>query len=118
MPNAGQVEIMGGGYYEPVLAVIPESRPHRRIQTDVREDSRRLRLCPFRELWLAERVWEPSMPTSLKKAGVEYLLVDDFHFIKSGLSRDVLGGYYVTEDQGNMVRVFPRKREAPVSYTL
>lgn len=106
MVERGQVEIMGGGYYEPVLAVIPE--PDRIGQ--IRQMSARIGdvfgAAPS-GIWLAERVWEPSMPTSLKKAGVEYLLVDDFHFIKSGLSREALGGYYITEDQGNTVRVFP-----------
>ena len=60
-----------------------------------------------RGLWLAERVWEPSLPSTLKKAGVEYILVDDFHFIKSGLERTELGGYYITEDQGSVIKVFP-----------
>ncbi|MBI5236019.1 MAG: DUF1926 domain-containing protein [Deltaproteobacteria bacterium] len=106
MVERGQVEIMGGGYYEPVLAVIPEQD---RIG-QIRRMSERIHdvfgAAPS-GIWLAERVWEPTMPTTIRKAGVEYLLVDDFHFIKSGLSRDLLGGYYVTEDQGNMVRVFP-----------
>ncbi len=106
MVERGQVEIMGGGYYEPVLAVIPEADRIGQIRRMSERIGDVFGAAPS-GIWLAERVWEPFMPTSLKKAGVEYLLVDDFHFIKSGLSRDVLGGYYVTEDQGNMVRVFP-----------
>src|SRR2546422_467939 len=58
-------------------------------------------------MWLAERVWEPHLPRVLAEAGVEYVLVDDSHFALAGLDPDTLGGYYLTEDQGVRLRVFP-----------
>src|SRR5256886_5146400 len=60
-----------------------------------------------RGMWLAERVWEPHLPRVLAEAGVEYVLVDDSHFALAGLDPDTLGGYYLTEDQGVRLRVFP-----------
>jgi alpha-amylase len=69
-----------------------------------------------RGAWLAERVWEPTLSTSLNEAGVEYILVDDNHFIKSGLTREFLGGYYITEDRGRMVRIFPGSE--PLRYLI
>ncbi|MFQ5428313.1 MAG: alpha-amylase/4-alpha-glucanotransferase domain-containing protein [Thermodesulfobacteriota bacterium] len=106
MVKRGQVEIMGGGFYEPVLAVIPDK--DRAAQITMMSD-RIVELFGVRPrgLWLAERVWEPTLPMSLSEAGVEYVLVDDFHFIKAGLRREELGGYYVTEDRGHVVKVFP-----------
>lgn len=106
MVSRAQVEIMGGGYYEPILPVIPEvDRTNQlRLMSDKVQELFGTRP---RGIWLAERVWEPHLPTSLKKAGVEYLLVDDYHFIKSGLTREELGGYYITEDQGSIIKVFP-----------
>ncbi|MBI5561428.1 MAG: DUF1926 domain-containing protein [Deltaproteobacteria bacterium] len=106
MVKSGQVEIMGGGYYEPILSVIPEADRigQIRLMSDKIEAAFGVRPAGA---WLAERVWEPFLPSTLKAAGVEYLLVDDFHFIKSGLSRPDLGGYYVTEDQGNAIKVLP-----------
>ena len=106
MVEAGQVEIMGGGYYEPILAVIPEAD---RISQITLLSDRIYELFNKRPrgLWLAERVWEPSLAASLRDAGVEYIIVDDYHFIKSGLERKDLGGYYVTEDQGKTIKVFP-----------
>lgn len=106
MVSSGQVEIMGGGHYEPILSVIPECDRTAQIKLMSDRIERLFKTRP-RGLWLAERVWEPSLPTTLKKAGVEYILVDDFHFIKSGLERNALGGYYITEDQGNVVKIFP-----------
>ncbi|MBI5642437.1 MAG: DUF1926 domain-containing protein [Deltaproteobacteria bacterium] len=106
MVKRGQVEIMGGGYYEPVLSVIPEEDRlgQIRMMSDKIEETFGTRP---RGIWLAERVWEPTLPTFIKQAGLEYLVVDDYHFIKSGLLREELGGYYITEDQGNVVKVFP-----------
>ncbi|MBI5827269.1 MAG: DUF1926 domain-containing protein [Deltaproteobacteria bacterium] len=106
MVERGQAEVMGGGYYEPILQVIPQADRLNQItmMSDKLEEVFGFRP---RGIWLAERVWEPELPTTLKKAGMEYILVDDYHFIKSGLTREELGGYYVTEDQGNVIKVFP-----------
>jgi len=43
----------------------------------------------------------------LSEAGVEYGLVDDRHFALAGLAVDTLGGYYLTDEQGQSLRVFP-----------
>ncbi|MDO8426699.1 MAG: DUF1926 domain-containing protein [Deltaproteobacteria bacterium] len=106
MVSSGQVEIMGGGYYEPVLSVIPEEDrlSQIRMMSDKFEEVFGKRP---RGIWLAERVWEPLLPTTIRSAGLEYLLVDDYHFVKSGLEKRDLGGYYITEDQGNVVKIFP-----------
>ena len=106
MVSSGQVEIMGGGYYEPVLSIIPECDRLAQIKMMSSRIEAIFGVRP-RGFWLAERVWEPALPTTLKDAGVEYLLVDDYHFVKSGIPKDELGGYYITEDQGNTVKVFP-----------
>ncbi|MEK7774107.1 MAG: alpha-amylase/4-alpha-glucanotransferase domain-containing protein, partial [Deltaproteobacteria bacterium] len=106
MVARGQAEIMGGGYYEPILQVIsPDDRLNQiTMMSDKIEEVFGSRP---RGIWLAERVWEPDLPTTLKKAGMEYILVDDYHFIKSGLGAEDLGGYYITEDQGNIIKVLP-----------
>ena len=38
---------------------------------------------------------------------MEYTILDDFHFKKAGLRDDQLDGYYLTEDDGRLLRVFP-----------
>jgi len=37
-------------------------------------------------LWLAERVWEPSLPEQLARCGVEYVLLDDTVLRRAGYS--------------------------------
>jgi alpha-amylase/alpha-mannosidase (GH57 family) len=106
MVTRGQVELMGGGYYEPVLAVIPPEDRLGQIRLMTERIEELFSVRP-KGLWLAERVWDPTLPTSLKGAGIEYVVVDDYHFIKSGLKGEDLFGYYVTEDVGSSVKVFP-----------
>ena len=106
MIQRGQVEMMGGGYYEPILAVIP---PHDRIgQIQMMSDKlEKLFGKRPRGMWLAERIWEPQLPVYLKEAGIEYVVVDDYHFIKAGLRKEELAGYYITEDMGDPLKIFP-----------
>jgi 4-alpha-glucanotransferase len=102
----GQIEMMTGGYYEPILVNIPDSDKLGQIQ----------KLTQFIKnhtgydstgLWLAERIWEPQLPRSLAPAGIEYTVIDDSHFKYSGLQEKDLHGYYITEDTGYTVKIFP-----------
>ncbi|MFQ5901225.1 MAG: alpha-amylase/4-alpha-glucanotransferase domain-containing protein [Thermodesulfobacteriota bacterium] len=104
--DRGQVELLGGGYYEPILSLIPE----RDCIGQITMMTERLEaLFGYRPsgIWLAERVWEPHLPQSLAKAGVEYTVLDDYHFIKSGLHEEDLTGYYLTEKEDYTLKVFP-----------
>jgi alpha-amylase len=56
--------------------------------------------------WLAERVWEPDLPTSLATAGYEWTILDDAHFRAAAIPEADLWGPYTTEDQGHLLRVF------------
>src|SRR5690606_21054796 len=40
-------------------------------------------------------------------AGIQYTILDDFHFKAAGLADHELLGYYLTEDSGSLLRVFP-----------
>lgn len=104
--RSGQVEIMGGAYYEPLLCAIPERDALAQIRRMNAYCERRFGKPPA-GMWLTERVWEPHMARVLAEAGIRYTALDDSHFIVSGLDRESLFGYYMTEDEGRAVRVFP-----------
>ena len=103
--DRGQVEMMTGGYYEPVLPMIPDADKAGQIEKLTRFVEQRLGQRPD-GLWLTERVWEPGLPAPLADAGVRWTLVDDAHFRMAGLRDAQLDGYYVTEDQGRRVNLF------------
>ncbi len=102
----GQVEVLTGGFYEPILVAIPERDVVGQIRRMNRYVEERFGTRP-RGMWLAERVWEPHLARLLKRAGVEYLPLDDYEFMLSGVPDEDLTGYFMTEDQGEPVRVFP-----------
>lgn len=102
----GQLEIMTGGYYEPILPVIPDADKVGQIQRLTQTIKEEMGITP-QGMWLAERVWEPHLPKYLKEAGVEYITIDDYHFKKSGLKEEDLYGYYLTEEEGKVIKVFP-----------
>ena len=52
-------------------------------------------------------MWEQSLTSDLAEAGVKYTMLDDFHFKNAGLNEDELHGYYITEDDGQLLSVFP-----------
>ncbi len=102
---AGQVELLGGGLYEPILASLPE---HDRID-QLRRMATRIEGITGRRpqgAWLAERVWEPDLPTSLAAAGYRWTILDDQHFRAAAIPEENLWGAYTTEDQGNLLTVF------------
>ncbi len=56
--------------------------------------------------WLAERVWEPDLPTALDAAGYRWTILDDQHFRAASIPEENLWGAYTTEDQGHLLTVF------------
>jgi alpha-amylase len=102
----GQLEMMTGGYYEPILPVIPDEDKVGQIKRLTQTIEEEMGVTP-KGMWLAERVWEPHLPKYLTEAGVEYVTIDDYHFKKSGLKEEDLHGYYLTEENGKVLKVFP-----------
>lgn len=105
LAKQGQIEIMTGGFYEPILPVIPCSDQRGQILMLSDFIKRHFQYQP-KGAWIAERVWEPSLPFALSESGVKYAVLDDSHLKYSGLSEGELHGYYMTEDKGRAVAVF------------
>ena len=115
MVAGGQVEILGGAFYEPILPMIP-SRDRVGQIVGYSAYLHELLGADVRGMWLAERVWEQALVGDLADAGVEYLILDDHHFARAGLDADALHGSYMTEDQGRILRVWPGSEK--VRYTV
>jgi 4-alpha-glucanotransferase len=104
--EAGRVEIVGGAFYEPILTMIPSRDRVGQITSFTDWLESRLG-GKVRGAWVPERVWEQSLTGDLAEAGMQYTVLDDFHFRGAGLTSDQLHGYYVTEDDGQILSIFP-----------
>jgi len=106
MVARGRIEILGGPFYEPILAMIPSRDRVGQIRSYSRWLEERLGAA-VRGMWVPERVWEQSFTQDLVAAGIEYTLLDDFHFKNAGLTECELHGSFLTEDDGRVMTVFP-----------
>ncbi len=105
----GQVEVLGGGFYEPMLAVLPERDAVGQLEMMNDWCQERLGARPT-GMWLAERVWEPDLPRVIAQAGLRFTMLDDTHFRNAGVLGD-LRGYAVTEKAGAPIGIFPIDKE-------
>lgn len=115
MVERGQLEMMTGGFYEPILPVIPDRDKKGQIRKLTDYITHIIGDRPT-GMWLAERVWEPHLPRVMRESGVRYTVLDDAHFKYSGLTDDQLYGYYTTEDEGETIALFPISRK--LRYTI
>ncbi|MEO5903094.1 MAG: alpha-amylase/4-alpha-glucanotransferase domain-containing protein [Gemmatimonadaceae bacterium] len=104
LASSGKIELLLSGYYEPVLAALPrEDRVEQIIW--MRQAIKSRFGVTATGLWLTERVWEPELAADLSDATVQYVLVDDRHFLVSGFQRQQLHVPWRTESDGKRVDV-------------
>lgn len=106
MVDSGQMELLTGAFYEPILSSIPERDKIGQINMLTGYLKKHFGVDPH-GMWLAERIWEPHLPKDIAAAGVHYLPLDDTHFIYAGLLDRQLFGTYVTEEEGKSVTLLP-----------
>jgi alpha-amylase len=104
--DRGRVELMTGGFYEPILVAIPERDALGQIAMLDRFLGDHFEANPT-GLWLTERIWEPHLPRILGQAGVKYLPIDDTHFLYAGLELAQLTGPFLTESEGYAITLLP-----------
>ncbi|MBU0984954.1 MAG: DUF1926 domain-containing protein [candidate division Zixibacteria bacterium] len=106
MVDRGRLELITGGFYEPILTSIPSRDALNQIALLTSFLHSHFDASPT-GLWLTERIWEPHLPSLLARAGVKYLPIDDTHFIYAGFNLNQLSGPFVTEDEGHAVTLLP-----------
>jgi len=105
-----QLELLGGGFYEPILPSIPETDRIGQILKMSDYLEKRFGERP-KGIWVAERVWEPNLPKSLAEADIEYTMLDDTLFKYAGYDGPLTAGPLLTEDEGSSIYVFPIQKE-------
>lgn len=101
-----RIEILGGPIYEPILTMLPSRDRIGQIGKYRRWLQSRFE-CSIFGMWMPERVWESQLTRDIVPAGMQYTILDDCHFIAAGWTEDQLTNYFLTEDDGHVLRVFP-----------
>jgi len=102
----GQIEMMTGAYYEPILPIIPDEDKIGQIKKLTEYIKRRFDYDAI-GMWVAERVWEPHLPKPINQAGVKYTVIDDNHFKFAGLTEEETFGFYASEELNYAINIFP-----------
>ena len=106
----GRIELLASGRYEPILAALPPRDRLEQVEW-MRADLRARFGVEARGLWLTERVWEPDLAADLSRAGIDYTLLDDRHFLACGLEREELDRAFTTEHGGRSLTLLPIDEE-------
>ncbi|MBD3426448.1 MAG: DUF1926 domain-containing protein [Candidatus Omnitrophica bacterium] len=96
-----QIEILGGGCYEPVMAIIPERDRVEQLRLTETLIQRLFGVKP-EGAWLAERVWDPSLADTLSGAGIKYTIVDDHHLEMAGFGEKVFAPCFTSGEKGRV----------------
>jgi hypothetical protein len=101
-----QVEILGGGFYEPMMPLLPQNDKIGQIELLTAYLRRRFGKRP-QGCWIPEAAWEQHLVGVLNTCGMNYTFLDESHFIAAGLSGAALRAPCVSENQGKITVVFP-----------
>ncbi len=101
----GQVEIVGGGFYEPILVTLPDRDRLGQLVRMRDELEMHFGQRP-RGAWLAERVWEPSLPTTWPRPDTSGPCSTTTTCGRRRSARTKCGRPFTTDDQGKRLTVF------------
>lgn len=103
MSSRKQIEVIGGGYFAPIMPIIPT--PDRVGQLEFLSTLiRKLLGRRPRGVWPHEFAWEPSLVSTYNACGFDFTFLPSTLFRKSGLDPAQV---VMTEDQGKNLCVFP-----------
>ena len=106
MVDRKQVELLGGGYYEPMMPLIPLSDRIGQIELLTTFLRKRFGKRP-RGCWLPGLMWEQNLAGSLQTCGMDYIFLGEEQFRSAGLMGGAAERLALTEDQGKLITVFP-----------
>ena len=105
----GQVELLTGGFYEPILAALPRRDQVGQIRMLTDHLATRYG-ADATGLWLTERVWEQEVVGAITEANVRYTILDDTMFHSVGITDEELKGPFVTDHEGRPLLLYAGDR--------
>jgi hypothetical protein len=101
-----QVELLGGGFYEPMFSLIPLQDKIGQIELLTTYLRKQFGSRP-RGCWIPALCWEQNLVSPLSACGMAYTFLDEGQFAAAGLQGEDLYVPCISEDQGKIITVFP-----------
>jgi len=103
MVGRRQIEMLGGGFYEPILPIIPHQDKIGQIElltTYIRKQfGKRPQGC-----WIPKYAWEQGLVSPLASCGMGFTFLSERQFALANVDADAP---CICEDQGKLITVFP-----------
>ncbi|MCL2804521.1 MAG: DUF1926 domain-containing protein [Treponema sp.] len=106
MVNRKQTEILGGGFYEPMLPLIPLQDRIGQIELMTTYLRKHFGKRPV-GCWIPCMAWEQNLANALSASDMNYTFLSQEQFKQSGIKGASLFSPCITEDQGKLITVFP-----------
>lgn len=106
MVKRKQVELVGGGYYDPVLPLVPPIDKIGQIELFTTYLRSHFGKRP-RGAWLPGQIWESSLPHILRSCGIEYTFLNEGAFRQAHCRAEDIYYPHITEELGKNIIVFP-----------
>ena len=110
-----QLELLGSGYYEPVLTMISPTDRTGQIESLTTLIRKKFGKRP-RGCWIAGNYWDNSLVNPIKNSGMDYVFLDYGKMITAGITENDKYSGCVTEENGKLLNVFPIHREILKKY--
>jgi hypothetical protein len=109
MVSRKQLELLGGGFYEPLFTLIPLQDKIGQVEMLTTYLRKRFGKKP-QGCWLPALSWEQNLVGPLLSCGMAYTFLEEDRFRRAGLSGEELYAPCLSEDQGKLISVFPISR--------
>ncbi|MDR1747617.1 MAG: DUF1926 domain-containing protein [Spirochaetaceae bacterium] len=110
MTERKQLEMLGGGYYEPLFPLIPPADRVGQIEM-MTTILRRLTGKRPRGCWLPGSGWDPSLISSLNTCGMEYILLDKDQIACEQYNSREAYSPVIIEEMGKTIYALPMDTE-------
>lgn len=101
-----QIELLGGGFYEPLLPLLPLADKIGQIELLTTYLRTHFNKKP-QGCWLPALAWDQNLIGTLNTCGLSYAFLGEEQFLAAGLSGDALYAPCISEDQGKLLTLFP-----------
>ncbi len=106
MVKRKQLEMLSGGYYDPILTILPLKDRALQIEMSTTYLRKRFGKRP-KGVWITDQIWDPSLVSTFKSCGINNVTINTSNKIqkKERLSP------FTMQEMGNTINIFPISKE-------
>jgi hypothetical protein len=110
-----QVEILGGGFYEPMMPLLPYNDKVGQIELLTAYLRKKFGKRP-QGCWIPQAAWEQQLVGVLDACGMSYTFLEERYFAAAGFSGSGPRAPCISENQGKIAVVFPLSEQLQTAF--